>query len=210
MLLGHSCGCRCVSGTFVMVFCAARRQPRTNRGDPPPPAINRWMSEGSWVGTRISLPPFQEEKKKKHARFSPAAAQSGTEGERRASARKRRLFVLEHVFAGDAQTLPDKRGARSACAPPLPPVCSAVAASLLWNKRAHSYLFFILFLLIAHALTSVRLKPEQRRHICGLKVLAQTRLSSFPPSSLSLSLSLSWQRYVTVRLRGQTERKWLM
>lgn len=52
------------------------------------------MSEGGRVGTRISLPAFQEEKKiKKHARFSTAAAQSGTEGERRASARKRRLFL---------------------------------------------------------------------------------------------------------------------
>lgn len=54
------------------------------------------------------ITPIQEKKKRNPktrnpARLLTAAAQRGTEGERRASARKRRLFVLEHVFVCGAQ-----------------------------------------------------------------------------------------------------------
>lgn len=141
VLLGHSCGRRCVSGTFVMVFCAARTQPGTNRGDPPLSAINRWMSEGGRVGTGTSLPPISGRKKFKkkstHA-FHPQRLKVGRKVSGEHLLGNGDFFVLEHVFAGDAQTLPDKRGARSACAPPLPPVCGAVAAPVCYETREHT------------------------------------------------------------------------
>lgn len=176
------------NGILCGAHAAWDRQGRPSSSSHQP--INEWRrpARDSHLITPIS---GRKKKKKGHARFSPAAAQSGTEGERRASARKRRLFVLEHVFAGDAQTLPDKRGARSACAPPLPPVCSAVAASLCYETSEHTPVFSLFYLLVAHALTPpARLKPEQRWHICGVRESRSNEtVLFFPLFFLFLSLS---------------------
>ena len=143
VLLGHSCGCRCASGTFVMVFCAARTQPGTNRGDPPLPAIKPLnecrrpgrdshlitpVSGREWGGGGDSTHAVHPQRLKVGRKVSGEHLLGNDFG----------VCVLEHVFGGDAQTLPDKRGARSACAPPLPPVCSAVAASLCYETSEHT------------------------------------------------------------------------
>lgn len=204
------CVCVCVSGTFVMVFCAARTQPGTNRGDPPLSAINRWISvKAAGSGLASNYPHFRKRKGgKKRARFSPAAAQSGTEGERRASARERRLFSVGACVCWRRADAPrQKRSPERLCASASSCLRGCWGLSVLWNKRAHSCLFFILFLLIAPALTSARLKLEQRWHICGVKESRSNETVLFFSTPL---LSLFWQRYLTVRLRGQTESKWLI
>lgn len=79
VLLVHNCGCRCLSGTFVMVFCAARTQPGTNRGDPPLPATNRWMSEGGRLGNRISWPQSRRKNKPQNKKPRTLFNRSGSE-----------------------------------------------------------------------------------------------------------------------------------
>lgn len=201
VLLGHSCGCRCLSGTFVMVFCAARTQPGTNRGDPPLPATNRWMSEGGRLGNRISFPLFGR-KKETPKQETPARFfflnRSGSERDGRWAASicsETATFCVGACVClrrAAAMTHPDKRGARSGRAPPLPPVCSAVAASFCYETSEHTPLplWFTLFLLIAQALTPARMEPEQSWYICGVK---ESRLPFF----LALSFSLSFFGRVT-------------
>lgn len=142
MLLGHSCGCRCLSGTFVMVFCAARTQPGTNRGDPPLPATNRWMSEGGRLGNRISLPQFRrggKNKTRSPTRFLPAAAQIGTEGEHLLGNGD---FLCWSMCLSSARSRDDaprqKRSAERLCTSASSGLQCCCSLLLLWNKRAHS------------------------------------------------------------------------
>lgn len=92
-----------------------------------------------------------------------------------------------------AMTHPDKRGARSGRAPPLPTVCSAVAASFCYETSEHTPLplWFTLFLLIAQVLTPARMEPEQSWYICGVKESRSNESLSLFPLSLFLSLFLA-------------------
>lgn len=145
VLLGHSCGCRCLSGTFVMVFCAARTQPGTNRGDPPLPATNRWMSEGGRLGNRISLPQFRRKNKPQNKKPRTLFNRSGSERDGRWAASicsESATFLCWSMCLSAARSRND--APRQKRSPERPRTsassCLQCCCSLLlwWNKRAHS------------------------------------------------------------------------